>query len=97
MRKLIPCFIITGLILFSGLKSNAQKNPDAPKKLRLLPVYLVYNDLPGDTAMQRIVKEAFTRHKVDVIGKSKFDQANQGEVQRVETKFRARNDQFRSE
>ena len=58
---------------------NGQKNDkNKIKKLYLLPVYLTYSGLPLDTSTDRMVKEAFERHKVKLIGKNEFEKNNYG-------------------
>ena len=96
-KQLLPLLGI-GLLLLTGISSYGQKNDKATvKKVRILPVYLVYSGFNYDTSIDRMVKEAFTRHKVELIDAKKFEQLNEGEVRRVETKFRLQNNNFNSE
>jgi len=96
MRKGVPLFIAACFLLLTRQCCYSQ-TPGKVKKINLLPVYLVYSGLPSDTSLDKIVREAFSRHKVKMITKSQFDQFNENEVRRVEAKFRVRNDKFKTE
>jgi len=88
-------FIFAILLQADGYGQKKEKSD--VKKVNLLPVYLVYSGLPEDTALNKMVMEAFKRHKVKIITYKEFNQTNDDEVRRIETKFRARANEFGSE
>lgn len=96
--KTIPTLrnIVFFFLLGITFTAKAQKK-DGPKKIRIQPVFLIFNNIPEDSSFNSLVKEAFTRHKVKLISKKEFDQLNDGEVLRVGSLFRTRQDQFESE
>lgn len=96
MKKLFLFLMIGHCLVLCG-QEKAKSEP--PKKVKILPVYLVYSARPliNDSAFDKIVQLAFTRHKVEMINEDKFKRLIENEVSRVETKFRARGNQFNSE
>jgi hypothetical protein len=98
MKKAITLLLFSFFVLFSQQQCYSQKNDkDKVKKLGLLPVYLTYTGLPADTSMDRMVKEAFKRHKVKLIDRNEFDKTTVDEAQRIIAKFRLRNSEFANE
>jgi hypothetical protein len=89
---LFLCFI---LVVCSA---HSQKNEkEKIKKANVLPVWMSYSGLPSDGLYDSIVKEAFTRHKVKLIGSKEFDELIDYEVSRIVSKFRLRSSEFRNE
>ncbi|HMK25726.1 MAG TPA: hypothetical protein VK483_06820 [Chitinophagaceae bacterium] len=98
MKKAITLLLFSFFVLCSQQQCYSQKNEkDKVKKLGLLPVYLIYTGLQGDTSMDRMVKEAFKRHKVKIINWDEFNKTTVDEANRIIAKFRLRNSEFRNE
>jgi len=98
MKKAITLLLFSFFVLFSQQQCFSQKNDkDKVKKLGLLPVYLMYTGLQGDTSMDRLVKEAFKRHKVKLIDRDEFNKTTVDEANRIIAMFRLRNSEFANE
>jgi len=97
MKTYISRILLIFVLIFVSIFSIGQKKKEGVKRLHLLPVYLIYNNgIAGDSSFDNVVREAFTRHKVKLIGFKEFNQLNEGEALRIESKFRARQDAFDS-
>jgi hypothetical protein len=98
MKKAITFLSFSFFILFNQQPCYSQKNgKDKVKKLGILPIYLIYTGLPADTSMDRMVKEAFQRHKVKLIDRNEFDKTTRDEAARIINKFRLRSSEFANE
>lgn len=90
-------FLALGLLFMTSASAQKNKDKNAVKKVYVLPVRLNYSGLPSDTVLERYVQEAFTRHKVKLIGIAALDKMIVEEEQRIAGKYRAGNNSFQSE